>query len=134
MPFDSEIERTIARLKSARRSLSPSISSEEEPQQEEQERMGENPRVALKELGIPNAYRFESGVAPPTTPTNNFEIRPAMITLIERRQFSGAKHESPLNNLKEFEKYCNTIKVNGISQEFIRLKLFPFSLIGRALE
>ncbi|XP_021736994.1 uncharacterized protein LOC110703498 [Chenopodium quinoa] len=57
-----------------------------------------------------------------------------MITLIERRQFSGAKSESPLNHLREFEKYCNTIKVNGISQEFIRLKLFPFSLIGRALE
>ncbi|XP_021727703.1 uncharacterized protein LOC110694848 [Chenopodium quinoa] len=96
--------------------------------------MGENPRVALKELGILGAYRFESGIAPPTTPVNDFEIRPAMITLIERRQFSGAKSESPLNHLKEFEKYCNTIKVNDISQEFIRLKLFPFSLIGRALE
>ncbi|XP_021757880.1 uncharacterized protein LOC110722899 [Chenopodium quinoa] len=96
--------------------------------------MGENPRVALKELGIPGAYRFESGIAPPITPANNFEIRPAMITLIERRQFSGAKSESPLNHLMEFEKYCNTIKVNDISQELIELKLFPFSLIGRALK
>ena len=134
VPFDPEIERTITRLRVARQSLSSSISSEEEPQQEEQARMGENQRVALKELGIPGAYRFESGIAPPTTPANDFEIRSAMITLIERRQFSGAKHESPLNHLKEFEKYCNTIKVNGVSQEFIRLKLFPFSLIGRALE
>ncbi|XP_021741781.1 uncharacterized protein LOC110707993 [Chenopodium quinoa] len=96
--------------------------------------MGENPRVALKKLGIPGAYRFESGIAPPTTPANDFEIRLAMITFIERLQFSGAKHESPLNHFKEFEKYCNTIRVNGVSQEFIRLKLFPFSLIGRALE
>ena len=64
--------------------------------------MEKNPRVALKELGIPGAYRFESGIAPPTTPTNDFEIRPAMITLIERRKFSGANHESPLNHLKEF--------------------------------
>ncbi|XP_021760306.1 uncharacterized protein LOC110725146 [Chenopodium quinoa] len=30
--------------------------------------------------------------------------------MIERRQFSGAKHESPLNHLKEFEKYCYIIK------------------------
>ncbi|XP_021734522.1 uncharacterized protein LOC110701218 [Chenopodium quinoa] len=96
--------------------------------------MGANLRVALKELGTPGAYRFESGIAPPSTPANDFEIRPAMITMIERRKFSGAKHESPLNHLKEFEKYCNTIKVNGVSQEFIRLKLFAFSLIGRASE
>ncbi|XP_021713457.1 uncharacterized protein LOC110681611 [Chenopodium quinoa] len=57
-----------------------------------------------------------------------------MIALIKRRQYSGAKNECPLNHLKEFEKYCNTIKVNGVSQEFIWLKLFPFSLISRALE
>ena len=96
--------------------------------------MGENPRVALKELGIPGAYRFKSRIASPTTLAKDFEIRPAMITLIERRQFSGVKHESPLKHLKYFEKYCNTIKVNGISQEFIRLKLFPFSLVGNVLE
>lgn len=134
VPFDPEIERTISRRRVASRSLSPNHSQEEVQQEEEQAIMGENPRVALKELGIPGAYMFESGIAPPTTPANDFEIRPAMIIMIERRQFSGAKHESPLNDLKEFEKYFNTIKVNGVSQEFIRLKRFPFSLLRRDLE
>src|SRR6187397_1530211 len=92
------------------------------------------PQRPLKELGTPGAYRASSGIAPPVTQANDFEILPAMINLIERRQYSGAKHDSPLAHLNEFEKYCNTIKVNGVTQEFIRLKLFPFSLIGHALE
>src|SRR6188472_459492 len=93
VPFDPEIERTLSRRRIANRSLGYSSSSEEEI--EEEQGMGENPRVALKKLVIPGAYRFESGIAPPTTPANDFEIRPAMITLIERRQYSGAKNESP---------------------------------------
>ncbi|XP_021743256.1 uncharacterized protein LOC110709352 [Chenopodium quinoa] len=96
--------------------------------------MGEVPRVTLKELGTMGAYKYESGISPLLIGDSDFEIKPAMIILIERRQYSAGIYESPLNHLKEFENYCNKIKVNRVAQEFIRLKLFPFSLIGRAQE
>ncbi|XP_021755467.1 uncharacterized protein LOC110720696 [Chenopodium quinoa] len=96
--------------------------------------MGEAHRVMLKELVTPGAYKYESEIAPLLIPDGDFEIKPAMITLIERKQYGGTKSENPLNHLKDFEKYCNTIMVAGVAQEYIRLKLFPFSLIGRALE
>ena len=138
IPFDPEIERTLKSNRKSRLTSSNSQGKEHNTQQVPMEDIPRQPnRPAprpLKELGTPGAYRASSGIAPPTTEANDFEIRPAMITLIERRQFSGAKHESPLAHLNEFEKYCNTIKVNGVNQEFVRLKLFPFSLIGRALE
>ncbi|XP_021747878.1 uncharacterized protein LOC110713738 [Chenopodium quinoa] len=72
--------------------------------------MGEAPRLTLKELGTPGAYKYESGIAPLLIPDSDFEIKTAMINLIERRKYSGGTNESPLNHLKEFEKYCNTIK------------------------
>ncbi|XP_021760331.1 uncharacterized protein LOC110725160 [Chenopodium quinoa] len=100
--FDPEIERTITRIGFAYCSSSPSFPREEfhqEREEEDQGSMGANPRVVLKELGTPGTYRFKGGIAPPTTLANDFEIRPAMITMIE-----------------------------------LRLKLFPFSLIGKALE
>ncbi|XP_021754597.1 uncharacterized protein LOC110719927 [Chenopodium quinoa] len=52
--------------------------------------------------------------------------------MIEKRQFTGGKFENPHEHLKEFLKYCDTIKINGVSQEYIRLKMFPFSLMGAA--
>lgn len=138
VPFDPEIEQTYRRRRATQRSLSTPptrVINIEDPQ----ERMGDQPPPpppqprALKEMGTPGAYRAACGIAPPTTEANNFEIRASMISLIERRQFSGAKNESPHAHLNEFEKYCNTIKVNGVTQDFIRMKMFPFSLIGKAL-
>ncbi|XP_021725337.1 uncharacterized protein LOC110692616 [Chenopodium quinoa] len=52
--------------------------------------------------------------------------------MIEKRQFTGGKFENPHEHIKEFLKYCDTIKINGVSQEYIRLKIFPFSLMGAA--
>ncbi|XP_021745344.1 uncharacterized protein LOC110711273 [Chenopodium quinoa] len=96
--------------------------------------MGEAHRVTFKELGTPGAYKYESGIAPLLIPDGDFEIKPATVILIERKQYGGTTSENPLNHLKDFEKYCNTIMVDGVAQEYIRLKLFPFSLIVRALE
>ena len=87
---------------------------------------------SLKYLGTPEAYTPQCGILAPTTQANNFEIKPNFIALIERRQFSGGKLENPHEHLSEFLKYCDTIKANGVSQEYIRLKMFPFSLIGAA--
>lgn len=137
VPYDPEIEQTYRRRRRAGSRPLTTSPTREVDFEEEQDQMGDAdppPQRPLKELGTPGAYRASSGIAPPVTQANDFEIRPAMINLIERRQFSGAKHESPLAHLNELEKYCNTIKVNGVTQEFVRLKLFPFSLIRRALE
>lgn len=88
----------------------------------------------LKELGTPGAFEPTCEIRPPTTKANDFEIRLALMQLIVSHPFCGIKHESPHNHLKEFEKYCDTIKVNGASQEDIRIKLFKFSLRGKAMD
>ncbi|KAL2934130.1 1-phosphatidylinositol 3-phosphate 5-kinase fab1 [Bienertia sinuspersici] len=88
----------------------------------------------LREFDAPPPYEDVSGIASPATEANNYEFKSNLITLIEGHQFSGASHENPRNHLKQFLQYCNTVKANGVPQEYIQMSLFKFSLTGKALD
>ncbi|XP_021732765.1 uncharacterized protein LOC110699572 [Chenopodium quinoa] len=118
VPFDPEIRRTLSKRRIASGSFEFSSSSEEGF--EEELGMGDQPRVALKELGIPGAYMFESRITPPTTPVNDFEIRPAMVALIERRKYSVAKNESrALEWLDKEVKPNSLLTWDEVTKEFL---------------
>ena len=44
----------------------------------------------------------------------------------------GMLHEDPNAHISNFLEVCDTVKYNGISDDFIRLSLFPFSLKNKA--
>ncbi|XP_021865862.2 uncharacterized protein [Spinacia oleracea] len=52
--------------------------------------------------------------------------------MVQRSQFTGSRLESPREHLKTFVDYCSTVKHNGVTQEYICMALFKFSLIGNA--
>ncbi|XP_052734938.1 uncharacterized protein LOC128197372 isoform X1 [Vigna angularis] len=60
------------------------------------------------------------------------EVKPALIQLVKSNQFNGLSHESPYEHLTTFNEICNTVKINGVPDEAIKLSLFPFSLGGNA--
>jgi len=68
----------------------------------------------------------------PTAEVNNFELRPALISLVERDQFGGDPSENPNVHLRNFLTKCDTIKLNGVSTNAVQLRLFLFSLRDRA--
>jgi hypothetical protein len=71
---------------------------------------------------------------PSSKPTvaSGFELHPGYIALVWEQPFSGAKDEDPYNHLQEFEELCSCLVIQGIKQETLRWKLFPFSLTERA--
>ncbi|KAK6115709.1 hypothetical protein DH2020_007978 [Rehmannia glutinosa] len=48
--------------------------------------------------------------------------------MVQQNQFGGFATEDPNSHLAHFIQICNTIKMNGVSDDAIRLRLFPFSL------
>lgn len=59
---------------------------------------------------------------------NNFELKHRLISIVQQNQYSGSSINDPNVHLPQFLEICNTIKLNGVPDDVIRLCLFPFSL------
>ncbi|KEH17120.1 transposable element protein, putative [Medicago truncatula] len=83
----------------------------------------------LKEYATPSTEEPQAIIVYPTVEGNNFEIKPALLNLVQQNQFSGSPTEDPNLHISTFKRLNGTIKEN---QEAVRLHLFPFSLRDRA--
>ena len=63
---------------------------------------------------------------------NNFELTPGVINMVQQNQYGGLPSEDPNIHLAMFLEICDTIKMNGVPDDVIRLRLFPFSLRDKA--
>ena len=61
-----------------------------------------------------------------------FELKSGLIQLLPR--FHGIENEDPNKHLKEFHVVCSSFRPQGIPEEQIKLRAFPFSLADRAKE
>ena len=71
-----------------------------------------------------------SAVRQPAIEANNFELKPALITMMQQHQFTRHPSEDPNEHMRIFMRMANTVKLNGVRLEVIKLQLFPFSLRG----
>ncbi|CAO2822820.1 unnamed protein product [Amaranthus hypochondriacus] len=92
-----------------------------------------NPPPTFGQMGRPTpAHSTASCIVKPTIAADNFELRTHLIQLIERNQFGGHPSESPHDHLSDFIEKCDTININNVTEDAIRLRLFPFSLRDKA--
>ena len=52
---------------------------------------------------------------------NNFELKPALITMVQQNQFTGHPTEYPNEHMGKFLRMSNTVKLNGVRPEVIKL-------------
>jgi hypothetical protein len=90
--------------------------------------MDENNRT-LKELAAPNVTYQPLGIQYPDTDMD-FELKSGLIHLLPK--FHGLAGEDPHKHLKEFHIVCSTMRPQGIQEEHIKLRAFPFSLADAA--
>ncbi|KAK0583647.1 hypothetical protein LWI29_000886 [Acer saccharum] len=83
----------------------------------------------LRDYTMPRVELHQSSIRQPTIAANSFEIRPSIIQMIGTTCiFNGLVNDDPNLHLQKFNEICETFKYNGIPDDFIKLKLFPFSL------
>jgi hypothetical protein len=71
-------------------------------------------------------------IAPPASEATFYEIKPALLNIVIKEQFSGVNTDDVAAHLNNFVELCEMQKYRDVDGDIIKLKLFPFSLRGRA--
>ena len=84
----------------------------------------------LREFSAPGMANIRTG---PTTNVrdNGFELKPALINMVQASQFCGKAHEDASAHLQHFLEIYSTFTIMGVTKDAILLRLFPFSLLGK---
>ncbi|GAV58582.1 hypothetical protein CFOL_v3_02115 [Cephalotus follicularis] len=96
--------------------------------------MGENDdapqRRPLSEHFTPCAYTTSSCIKVTAVQVSQYEIKSSIIQMLPF--FYGLANEEPYKNLDEFIEICSTLKIQNLSEDALKMILFPFSLTDRA--
>ncbi|GJR57545.1 reverse transcriptase domain-containing protein [Tanacetum coccineum] len=70
-------------------------------------------------------------VVPPIL-ANQFELKIGLLNLVTAISFHGFENDDPHSHIRRFMKITQTVKLNQVPHDVIKLMLFPFSLEGAA--
>ena len=64
----------------------------------------------------------------PAIKANNFELKPALIIMVQQHQYTGHPSDDPKEHMGRYLRMENIVKLNRVRLEVIKLQLFHFSL------
>jgi hypothetical protein len=67
-------------------------------------------------------------------PIDEFEIDPNITKMIYEHHFCGKPKEDHIHHIRKFNERCKVLKLNHANNEIIKVKHFPYSLAGKALD
>ena len=151
-PFDPEPKLTLHRLRKEAHTTQSKIMQNQEDEGQFQDRnepqvdqngqnhknqatrsfvQPDNPHMLLEELALPPIV-VQSAIRRPPIQANNFELKGVTLQMLHNIQFHGFPSKNPNAHLKSFIEVYHTFKYNGVTEEALRLRLFPLSLSDRA--
>ncbi|KAL0813946.1 hypothetical protein Bca101_070389 [Brassica carinata] len=127
----NDLTAAMALMHQQMQQLQHTIQAHEQAAQQHQEQQAQTVPIGTRNLphNIPTTH---SAIVPPPCTRQDFEIKPALIGLVQRKVFSGLSTEIPMEHIESFEKVCSFTRANGVPPDYIRCMLFPFSLDGKA--
>ena len=130
LPADTELERTLRSLRKTKRAEKETMADERNDQTVEQRTVAGRPHLkdTMEDFWRPIIQEEYSIIRQPIVDANNFELKPALITMVQQNPFTGHPIEDPDEHLGRFLRMANRVKLNGVRPEVIKLHLFPFSL------
>ena len=91
----------------------------------------DDPFMLLEEFALLPTV-VQTAIKRPPIQANNFELKSVTLQMLQNILFHGLPNENPNMHLTNFLEVCDTIKYNGVTEEALRLRLFPLSLGDRA--
>lgn len=88
---------------------------------------------ALMDYSQPKIDDIQSSIIRPAITAATFEIKSSTIQMVQNQvQFGGAATEDPNLHIRNFIEICDTFRFNNVSEDAVKLRLFPFSLRDKA--
>ena len=122
--------KTRAKLKKRSSTLQQEASSNQEDHRNLSSEFEAMANKSIREFSAPTTDNIRTG--PAAEIDGNFELKPGLINMVQSNQFCGKAHEDASAHLQHFLEICNTFTISGVLRDAILLRLFPFSLLGRA--
>ncbi|KAL2248377.1 UNVERIFIED_CONTAM: hypothetical protein Sindi_2690000 [Sesamum indicum] len=139
--YDPKIEKTAQRLlRETKQQLEgtsapyedekvTTLEFEESLSESEEEIMALIPERSINDMTLPDLNQQPLCIEYPDLEVN-FELKSGLIHLLPT--FRGLAGEDPHKHLKEFHVVCSGMRPQGISEEQVKLRAFPFSLADQA--
>ncbi|XP_062115229.1 uncharacterized protein LOC133829536 [Humulus lupulus] len=88
---------------------------------------------AIRKYALPLFNELNPGIVRPEIQAAQFELKLVMFQMLQIvGQFSGMPTEDPHLHLRLFIEVSDSFKLPGVTEDALRLKLFPYSLRNRA--
>ena len=91
----------------------------------------DDPLMLREEFSLPPTV-VQTAIRRLPIQANNLELKIVTLQMLQNILFHGLPNENPNMHLTTFLEVCDTIKYNGVTDEALRLRLFPLSLGDRA--
>ncbi|KAK4389995.1 hypothetical protein Sango_2062800 [Sesamum angolense] len=138
--FDPEIEKTARRLRKETKQLKGDVSTSSiakvdfeldapTSSESEEEVIAQNPEWTINEMTSPDLNHQPLCIEYPTLDVD-FELKSGLIHLLPT--FRGLAGEDPYKHIKEFNVVCSGMRPQGVTEEQVKLRAFPFSLCDKA--
>ena len=93
--------------------------------------MGDAART-LGNYAKPTLAGTGSSIVPPPVDNRNFEVKTPYVQMVQQRPYSSNDHECPSQHLRNFTEIVELMKFNGVHADVVPMRLFSFSLQGKA--
>ena len=128
LPFEDDIDKRFRRLSKWIEETRDQFGNSDKEKE-----MAAEDQKALRDFATPKMTELQSSITRPAIAANTFEIKPGTIQMVQNTvQFGGMANDDPNDHLIGFLEICDTFKYNGVSDDAVRLRLFPFSLRDKA--
>ena len=130
IPADTELEKTLRSLRKIKKAENSTMVDERQDQNEIHREAARRPPITdtMEDFWRPIIQDEYSAIRQPAIDVNDFELKPALITMVQQNQFVGHSTENPNEHLGRFLRIAKSINLSGVKPKVIQLQLFPFFL------
>jgi hypothetical protein len=92
----------------------------------------EEPEKSLRDYASPRCEDIRVQESDSKLEATKYEIKSKIIEMVATNPFEGMVTENPYRHIRHFTMLCNTVRQQGVHDEWFKWNLFPYALAGEA--